>query len=233
MRLAIATALLALAAPGYAATRPAPKPVAANWLATYAATPEGGFRLGNPAAKVRLVEYGSLSCPHCRAFHAESNTALRSKYISNGQVSFEFRPFVLNGPDFVATMLARCGNDPRAALARIGSFYDNQETWLQPFIETPADAQARLQAAPEAQRVLVLGQIGGLERFMAAHGLPPARFARCLSDKAAIDRLEGLQEEASQRTKITGTPTFFINGVRDDGPPTWAAIEPLIVQALR
>ena len=104
---------------------------------------------------------------------------------------------------------------------------------MRPYMETAPDAQARLQAAPEAQRVLVLGQIGGLDGFMAARGMPVARFAQCLTDKAAIDRLEALQEDANQRTKITGTPTFFINGVRDSGPPTWATVEPLIVQALR
>ena len=218
-----------------ATPRPAPRPAVAstNWLKTFAATPQGGFRVGNPNAKVKLIEYGSLSCPHCRAFHAESNAVLNSKYIATGQVSLEFRPFVLNGPDFVATVAARCGNDPRASLQRIDALYDNQAEWLQPFMEQGPDVQAKVQAAPDAQRALVLAQIGGLDQFMARHGMPAQQFAQCLTSKAALDHEEALQEEASLRQKVDSTPTFFINGTKDGGSPTWASLEPRIVQALR
>ncbi|MEA3079375.1 MAG: hypothetical protein QOF05_783, partial [Sphingomonadales bacterium] len=70
IRAAIAIALtfaLSATTAASAAPRPAPKPKV-DWARTVVATPEGGFRMGNPSAKVKLVEYGSLACPHCRHF---------------------------------------------------------------------------------------------------------------------------------------------------------------------
>jgi len=77
-----------------------------SWLEEMAATPEGGFRLGNPDAKVKLVEYASLTCPHCRDFKDESDAELRAKYLATGKVSYEYRNMLLNTPDMAASILA-------------------------------------------------------------------------------------------------------------------------------
>src|SRR5205085_7269252 len=66
------------------------KRAAADWTKTVIATPEGGFRMGNPRAKVRLVEYGSLTCPHCRHFAATATGPLKA-YVKSGRLSFDYR----------------------------------------------------------------------------------------------------------------------------------------------
>ncbi|HWU93511.1 MAG TPA: thioredoxin domain-containing protein, partial [Sphingomicrobium sp.] len=102
MRLAIAfAACLALPmAPAAAAAKAPPKvPAGHDWTKTVAVTPEGGFRMGNPAARVKLVEYGSLICPHCRHFNETGYKPLLQGYVRTGKVSYEFRNMVLNAPD--------------------------------------------------------------------------------------------------------------------------------------
>ena len=64
--------------------------------------------MGNPKAKVKLVEYGSLTCPHCRHF-AETGMVPLKAYVKSGKVSFEYRNYILNGIDVAATLVARCG----------------------------------------------------------------------------------------------------------------------------
>ena len=95
-----------------AATKPA-KP--ASWLDVVVATPDGGIRQGNPNAKVKLLEFGSLTCSHCGAFAQEGVPTLRAKYIATGRVSYEYRPFLLNGVDFAPSLLVRC-QPPTAAM---------------------------------------------------------------------------------------------------------------------
>src|SRR5690242_20265476 len=69
----------------------------------------GGFMMGNPNAKVKLIEIGSLSCPHCQKFEEEGVPTLVDKYVEPGNVSWEFRTYVLHGPiDMAANLIARC-----------------------------------------------------------------------------------------------------------------------------
>ena len=84
-----------------AASAPPRKAAAADWTRTVAMTPAGGFRMGNPAAKATLIEYGSLTCPHCGHFAAEATPEIRS-LVRSGELSFEYRSFVLNAPDVAA-----------------------------------------------------------------------------------------------------------------------------------
>jgi protein-disulfide isomerase len=103
---AIAGAVLASLAPAAATTaKPAPS---RDWARTVASTPEGGFRMGNPNAKVKLVEYGSLACPHCRHFEQTGYKPLVQQYVRTGRVSYEFRNLLLNAPDIAVSLLAHC-----------------------------------------------------------------------------------------------------------------------------
>ena len=107
--LAAAVALI-FASGAPAAAKPAP---ARDWSRTVAATPEGGFRMGNPAAKVKLIEYGSLACPHCRHFEETGYKPLVAKYVRTGRVSYEFRNLLLNSPDIAVSLLAHCAGPAR------------------------------------------------------------------------------------------------------------------------
>ena len=107
---------------------PAPKRAPTVWTNVVAATPEGGYRMGNPAAPVKLIEYGSRSCPICGRFYLDGTAALRSRYIATGKVSYEFRDFPVHPQDIGNTLLGRC--------VPVGSYfpildrmYDNQRAF--------------------------------------------------------------------------------------------------------
>src|SRR5881397_817088 len=82
-------------------------PSGGTWADVANAT-SAGFMMGNPNAKVKLVEIGSLSCPHCKAFDDEGVPALIEKYVKTGLVSWEFRNYVRDAFDLTATLVARC-----------------------------------------------------------------------------------------------------------------------------
>ncbi|MFL6763858.1 MAG: thioredoxin domain-containing protein, partial [Sphingomicrobium sp.] len=95
MRIAkVAVGLTLLSLIGSAPVQARKPAVRVDWTRAVAATPEGGFRMGNPAAPVKLVEYGSLACPHCRHFEATGYKPLIQNYVRTGRVSYEFRNFL-------------------------------------------------------------------------------------------------------------------------------------------
>jgi protein-disulfide isomerase len=71
-------------------------PAGKNWTDMIVKTPEGGYKMGNPDAKLKLVEYGAITCPGCAQFHVESKAELE-EIVASGNVSFEFRPFLVHG----------------------------------------------------------------------------------------------------------------------------------------
>ena len=103
-----AAAMPVVAAQASAATA---KPAARiDWTRTFAVTPAGGFRMGNPKAKVSLIEYGSLTCPHCRHFAQTGVKPLIQNYVRSGKVSYEYRSLVLDGTDLTATLVLLDGS---------------------------------------------------------------------------------------------------------------------------
>lgn len=216
--------LLAILALLLIGAKPAP-----NWLDTLAPTAAGGFVMGNPRAKVKLVEYASLTCPHCRDFHLAASPALGPNYIAKGLVSYELRIFVLNGPDTAAAMLARC-EGPRRFFRLADVFFRQQSTWVQPFTTiTPAE-QTRLQALPQDKQLAGLALAGKLDQFVSRHGMTRARAAQCLANTALYDQLEALRARGT-KDGVQGTPTFFINGAKASAND-WGSLEPQIRQAL-
>lgn len=219
---AVATTALAAAA----------TPAAKDWNSVVTATPEGGFRVGNPDAKVKLLEFASLTCPHCREFHEAAMPTIKSKYVASGNVSYEFRNFVLNGPDFAASLLARCqGAQPFFGL--LNAFYTDQAAWTEPFATmSPAD-NARLSALPPEKQIAALAEAGKLDAYVRARGIPRAKFDQCLADAKAQATLTALRTEATDVYKLTGTPGFVINGKTQEGVYTWAGLEPKLQAALQ
>ncbi len=204
----------------------------ANWLEVAAATPEGGFRLGNPNARVKLVEFASLTCPHCREFHEAAFATIKSKYVATGNVSYEFRNFVLNGPDFAASMLARC-QGPRPFFGLLNSFFTDQAVWTEPFMKmSPAD-QDRLRGLPEDRQVAALAEVGQLDAYVRSRGIPRAKFDQCLADTKQVATITELRKQATETYKLTGTPGFIINGKTQENVYTWAQLEPQLQAALR
>ena len=104
-------------------------PNGGDWTQVVSETPQGGFVMGNPQARVRVVEFGSFTCPHCAAFSEEGAPALIDKYVKSGQVSFEFRNFIRDSADLAAALLARC-NGPAAFFPLTDQIFAAQEEWL-------------------------------------------------------------------------------------------------------
>jgi protein-disulfide isomerase len=214
------------AAPVLAQTKPK-----TDWANTVTATPQG-ILIGNPAARIKLVEFASYSCGHCKTFHQVGLPALKAKYISTGDVSFEQRSFVRNGPDFAASLMVAC-QPPRAALAFAGKLFAEQEAWFGKFVAlTPEDNQA-VAALPQEQQPAALAQRAGLDTWAAANGLPPARSKVCLADKAAQDKLLAIRKEAIEKFELKGTPAFGINGVPVADVYDWDNLEPKLQAALK
>nr|WP_295658561.1 thioredoxin domain-containing protein [Polymorphobacter sp.] len=214
------------------AVHPAPAPATVNWLDVVVATPEGGFRQGNPNAKVKLLEFGALTCPHCAAFAREGVPVLRAKYIATGKVSYEYRPFLLNGVDLAPALLVLC-QPPAAAIKLIESLYDQQQVWLEPFRKpVPDDVQKKMAALPPEQQITAFAANGGLDGFMRTRGVTRAEFNTCTSDKFGIAKLNGIRKDANDNYGLTSVTTFAINGKTVHGTSTWTQLAPAIDAAL-
>jgi protein-disulfide isomerase len=239
--LTLSALALALAACGDktatpAADAPAGPAVAApagqNWVDMVAATPEGGFRMGNPDAKVKLVEFASLTCPHCREFHEAAAATIKSKYVASGNVSYEYRNFVLNGPDYAATILARC-QGASAFFGLLDNFYTDQAGWTEPFGRIAKADQEALSKLPEDQAIRRMAELGGLADYVKLRGIPRAKFDQCLADPAQSKAINDLRNQAVNEYKLSGTPSFIINGTVQEGVFTWADLETKLQAALR
>jgi len=200
-----------------------------DWTQVVSQTPEGGYRMGNPNAPVQLVEYASLTCPHCRDFSTQATAALRDNYVRSGQVSWEFRNFLLGAPDLALSLLARCQPDG-AFFGTVEQIYLQQSEFLQAIDENEART---IGALPPEQQIPPLARAMDLESFFARRGMPGARFNQCVGNNAAIRQMTERTNQAMQPgpNQVTGTPTFFINGERSDAD-TWARLEPLLRGAI-
>ncbi|MDB5718197.1 MAG: protein-disulfide isomerase-like protein [Sphingomonas bacterium] len=217
----------AASADGSAAAAPAA--AGQDWTQTAAVTPEGGYRMGNPDAAVKLVEYASFTCPHCAAFAAEAGEKIQA-LVRKGSVSWEFRPFLLNAMDVAPSLLAGCqGPEPFFKLAE--QLYADQQNWAIKYQSLSQAEVQRIQALPENQQFLELAKAGGLDQFFRTRGLPSAKAEACLTDKAGLDRLVALRERGASKDGVTGTPSFLINGKLAADTFDWATLEPKLKAA--
>src|SRR3954469_1111222 len=144
-----AAALLAMAALAMPASSPAQHrraPVAQrDWSLVATRTPEGGVRIGNPAAPMKLVEYGSISCPHCAAFSGEAAAALRTRYVRTGRASWEYRPYLIFPTDPGLFMLLSC-LAPARFFPATEALYATQSQWYGRVQALPADQLQTIQS---------------------------------------------------------------------------------------
>ena len=223
----LAFLLLAAAAVPASAVAPAGKaaPARVDWSRTVVATPEGGFRMGNPAARVKLVEYGSLTCGHCANFAKAGMQSLVGTYVRSGKVSYEYRSYILNGLDVAATLVARCGG-PARFFPVADKLFATQGQWMGRITDLTEAQKAQMSALPENQRLARAAEFAGIPQLAAQHGITVAQSRRCLSDQAALDRLAKMAE-AAEAQGVQGTPTFFLNG-GNIGTHSWATLEPIL-----
>lgn len=203
-------------------------PAGTSWSETVAETPEGSFVMGNPAAKLKLVEYGSYTCSHCRDFSAEASEEIR-KLVDTGKMSFEFRTYVRDPIDLTTALLARCGGkDVFYPLSE--QFFANQTAMFEKVQGQDAAFKA-LEQTPPAQRPVAIAQIAGLIDYAKQRGVSEAQARQCLADTATAERLAKGVEAANSQYNISGTPSFLINGVLVDNVANWAMLQPKLKEA--
>ncbi|MGH1331546.1 MAG: DsbA family protein [Paracoccaceae bacterium] len=147
--------------------------------------------LGNPDAKVTVIEYASFTCPHCANFHANTFKPLKTNYIDTGKINFIYREVYFDRYGLWAGMVARCGGDLRYfGLADL--IYKNQKEWL-----GGGDPVSISE---------------GLQKLGRTAGLSNEQLDVCLNDGEKAQAMMALFEKNSAADDITGTPSFIING---------------------
>jgi protein-disulfide isomerase len=189
-----------------------PVMAAENDLAALVAKPVSfpDMALGSATAPVTIVEYSSLTCPHCAAFAENVFPMLQSKYIDTGKVRFVSREFPLDIKAAAASMLARCaanGDAPKFFEATMMLF--------------------KQQAALVDRTTETLTAIG------ARFGMDQAAVENCVKNDASLDKLQADQNFAYNQLKVEATPTFFINGEMAKGAMSFEELEAKLAPLLK
>ena len=160
--------------------------------------------LGNPAAPVTIIEYASLTCPHCANFHRNELPAIKAKYIDTGKAKLVFRDFPLDQLALQAAVLAHCAGDARY-FKFLDAMFASQATWAR-----AGDPIAALKQ---------LAKLGGLSE---------AEADACLADRAMQDGVLQARLDGEQKFNVSSTPTIIINGKTYDGSRSIAEIGKVI-----
>ncbi len=205
-----------------------PAPEGTSWTATVTVTEEDGYKLGNPDAPIKLVEYASHTCPACASFSASAKPDLRDQYVASGVVSFEQRNLVRDPIDLSIATLVRCGQKENMqplsdqAWASLNDFFSNVNANSAQY-----EASAQL---PLDQRFVAIAEAAGLIEFFSARGLSADQARSCLADTEKMEAIDENSKAQAEELNVTGTPTFFLNGNKIDGI-SWNEIEPALQRA--
>jgi protein-disulfide isomerase len=180
-----------------AAQAPKPPADAASLLAV---APQDRV-LGKPDAPITILEYASLSCPHCAEFAKNVLPKLKEKWIDTGKAKLVMRDFPHNEPALLAGTVARCV-PPERYFPLVEMLFETQDQWA---------------FAQDAR--------GSLERLVRVAGISKKDFDACLANKQAENEVLQSRLSASQGLGVSSIPTFFINGKKLDGTPTEQAFE--------
>lgn len=214
----------------------APAPVAApnggDWSKMVTMTPEGGMLMGNPDAKVKLVEFGSMTCSHCAEFSEAGAPKLVNDYVKTGNVSFEFRNFVRDPLDITMSLIARCAGANPTFFALTDGMFADQKAIFEQVQTVPQEQQQGLQGMPPAQQFQAMARFANLQEWAAQRGVPSGKSSQCLANQGEIDKLVQMQGDAVSQYNVPGTPAFVINGALAENASNWSTLEPKIKEAL-
>jgi protein-disulfide isomerase len=153
------------------------------------AGPDGDVVLGSGKAAVTVIEYASMTCPHCAHFSTTTFPELKQRYIETGKIRFIMREFPLDALAASGFMLARCaGNDNDKYMAIVETLFARQSEWM------------------------VREPLPPLKSIAKQFGLTEGSFNQCLANQKLLDGIQGVREHAAEKLGVKSTPTFFING---------------------
>ncbi len=205
---AAAVALTVLAAsPAYAQKADAEPPAPDGQIADLKLT-DNEYALGPKDAKVVIVEYASLTCPHCAQFHTTVMPAIKKEFVETGKVRFVYRDFPLDRDALAAAMIARCAGRDRYFVF-LDTFYATQDRW--------AGASDRM------------GALGNLARL---GGMAPKDFEACARNEEVQNAILAQRLQASTEFKVKATPTVYVNGAQYSGGMTLEQMRTLLNRLL-
>lgn len=207
-------------------------PAGANWTETVVVTEEGGHRMGNPDAPIKLIEFGSRTCPTCAKFDIEGMEPLKKNFISTGKVSYEFREFPVHGAlDLAPSLLGTCV-EPEAFFPMLDQMMANQESFLDKTSSLPQQQLEAVQDQPGKVATILAEQLGYLD-FVKARGLSESQARACLTDPERIKAFAANGERATTEFEVSGTPTFVLNGNKIDANSYQGVSEALMAAGAR
>jgi protein-disulfide isomerase len=159
------------------------------------AGPDGDVVLGSDKAPVTIIEYASMTCPHCAHFSQETFPELQKRYIDTGKVRFIFREFPLDALAAAGFMLARCAGKDKF-MPIVETLFAKQSDWV---VQQPIEP---------------------LKAIAKQFGFTEDSFNQCLANQKVLDNIQAVRDRASQKLGVNSTPTFFINGKRLQGDAT-------------
>jgi protein-disulfide isomerase len=165
--------------------------------------PLGEESMGSDKAPVTIIEYASMTCPHCAHFALNTFPQIKEKYIDTGKVRFILREFPFDPVAAAAFMLARCAGKDKF-FPVVDLLFRTQTTWavdepLKPLLATVKQA-----------------------------GFTEESFKECLANQKVLDGVEWVRKRATEQFKVDSTPTFFINGKKYTGAMSFEDMEKVI-----
>jgi len=170
-------------------------------------TPEDRV-LGQADASVTIIEYASLTCPHCAAFDHDTLPKIKQNWIDTGKAKLVYRDFPLDGWALRAAMVARCA-PPERYFGFIDALFQGQNAW----------------ARPDVDHEQALGRIAKLG------GISDDKFQTCIKDEKLADAIAASRVAAEKEYGVDSTPTFFVNGTKMVGEHSYDAFEKALTAA--
>jgi len=165
--------------------------------------PLGEREYGNPNAPVTIVEYASLTCPHCRNYHAKVFPQVKRQYIDTGKVRYIIREFPIGRTAGTAAIVTRCAPQKKY-LSMTEAFLARQSEWVSQEVREDA-----------------------IYNVAKSSGMSRAEFDKCLTNQAIIDGLTEVKQRG-RKYGVIGTPTLFINGQKAQGEVTFEQVKAMI-----
>ena len=167
--------------------------------------------LGPANASVTIIEFASMTCPHCAAFNKDVFPKIKSEYIDTGKIRYVFREFPLDIKAAAGSMLARCiaKDDSAKYFAVVDMLFKQQDDWV-------------MKNTTET-----------LTRIGKQAGLSQQQVEDCLKDQALLDKISADQKYANEVLKVNSTPTFFVNGEMIKGETSFEEFDKKIKSLLK
>lgn len=179
----------------------------------------GDIVLGDPEAPVEIIEYASLTCPHCASFHTGAFPAIKADYIDAGKARLVLREVYFDQFGLWAAMIARCGGD-KGYYNLVGMFLERQREWYQDHVRAFNETK---NPEPLIDDMMKIGRLAGLSN---------ERMNACLSDQGLLERLVTDFQTTTTADGVRSTPTFFVNGEEVKGAVSAKAMAEVIEKHL-